>query len=75
MLLVGSLSLLSCDDEPKIDPCVYLGDGIGHCYPLNSTEKPEYERPILPGDFCVTPSEYGTISKHHKYLHKELGRK
>jgi len=72
-LLVSLLILSSCKTtEPKLDPCVFLGD-IGHCFPINQ-EKEEYERPIEIGDYFITPEEYGEIVKHHNRLHKELDR-
>jgi hypothetical protein len=39
-----------------------------HCVPLNQPDKPEYDRPVQPGDIIVTPDEYAAIQKQYREL-------
>jgi hypothetical protein len=47
------------------------------CYavPINQPEKPEYERPLVAGDICVSPEEYAEIQKSYRELLKRCGDK
>jgi hypothetical protein len=74
-LFVVTLLLAGCNLTPlKIDPCTIMPE-LATCYavPLNQPEKPEYERPLNPGDICVTSDEYAAIQKSYRELLKRCG--
>jgi type IV pilus biogenesis protein CpaD/CtpE len=58
----------------EVDPCgVYPDDRTTcHAVPLNE-EKPEYDRPIMGGDICVTLDEYAKIQKYYRDMMKRCG--
>jgi len=60
----------------EIDPCTIMPE-VETCYaiPLNQSGKQEYERPLRPGDVCVTSEEYAEIQKRFRELLERCGEK
>jgi hypothetical protein len=78
ILFAASFLLIGCKPFKaiKVDPCGVLPDGKTlYCVPVNQPDKPEYERPIMPGDVCVTPDEYARVLKYHREILRRCGEK
>lgn len=64
-----------CKLEPlKIDPCTVLPKSLWGedptCFavPLNQPDKPEYDRVVIPGDICVSSTEYQALQNSYREI-------
>ncbi len=74
LLLLAGCSL----PDIKVDPCQVLPPEEGvptsaHCIPINQPEKPEYDRPVNPGDVVVTADEWAKIQKYVREILRRCG--
>lgn len=46
-------------DEPKVNTCVYMGQDVAYCFPINQPGKKEFERKMKPGsDLVISYEDY-----------------
>lgn len=78
LMLLAILSLAtSCATktikEPVFDMCYSGGSSELRCFPVNQSDRAEYNRVFDPlRDFVLDINSYSELSKHHKVLHKRL---
>ena len=68
--------MVSCKaPEVIVDPCTIL-PGLTDCFavPINQPEKPEYERPIVPGDVCFSPEDYARLAEYNDDILRRCGK-
>ena len=71
MLPVLLFATVRCDElkEPDVDICIIKDADTMVCIPQLGT-RPEYEREISIGLFCVDDDSYTGMKKHHEQLHR-----